>query len=151
MKPSNKVRFAILHNVPVLLQMLNLVMIRRRQIRAHAAVVACNDNTTASCRLLLIDSVSDLESRFLVRLLQDLCLLVFAHAAEVNYRVRREQVLCSSCRVLCGSSCEEFCFAVVHELIVERHVFLFGEDRIVGFQAVLLQEGIVSTQQGQLG
>jgi hypothetical protein len=47
-------------------------------------------------------------------------------------------------RVLCPSSSNELCVAVLEEVFVETHVLLFGENSIIGLHAVLLEHGIVT-------
>lgn len=93
MVSADKVVLAVLHNVPVLLQMLNLVVVCSGKVGAHAAVVARDDNTAAAGGLLVVDPVSDGEAGLLVGLLQDVGILVLADAAEVDDGIGGEQVL----------------------------------------------------------
>ena len=99
----DKVRLAPLHQLPVLLQMLNLVAVGRGQIRAHAPVVARDHDAAPAGRLRLVVAVVDLQPGLLVGVLQDLRVLVFAHAADEDDRVGREHVLsANSCQLTHG-------------------------------------------------
>lgn len=93
MVPADKVRLALLHQVPVLLQMLDLVAVCGRQVGAHAAVVSGDDHTTSARRLLLVIAVVDLQTGLLVGFLQDFRVLVLTDAADEDDRVGWEQVL----------------------------------------------------------
>lgn len=79
-----------LDNVPVFLQVVELVAVCGSQVGAHATVVASDDHAAASGRLLLIVAVADLETSLLVGLHEGLSILVFAHTAEVDDRLGRK-------------------------------------------------------------
>ena len=44
--------------------------------------------------------------------------------------------LCTTGRILRGSSGYEFCIVVLEQVFVQGHVFFFGENGVVGLQAV---------------
>lgn len=93
MVSTDKVGFGLLCDTPVLLQVFNLVRVGSSKIRHHASVVP-GDNDSASSRwLLLVVAVLDSESCLLVRLLEDIRVLVLTDTAEKDYRVRLQKVL----------------------------------------------------------
>ena len=53
--------------------------------------------------------------------------------------------LCASGSILSCAPSNQLCLVVLHQLIVESHVFIFRENGIVGFEAVLLEQRIIST------
>lgn len=133
----------------LLLQVLDLVVIGSRKISAHGAVVARNDDTTAASRCLLVVQVLGLDARLLGNLLQRLAVLVLADAANIYGRVGRQHVLCTSRRVLCCSAGDEHGLVVLEQVFVETHVLLgIGENGIVGFEAVLVEQCLVAVHLG---
>ncbi len=64
-----------------LLEMLKLVVVRCRQVSAHAAVVAGDDDATAAGRVLLVDAVLHAQSRLLGCIAKGVGILVPTHAA----------------------------------------------------------------------
>jgi hypothetical protein len=79
---TNKVCLGVLHNAPVLLQVLNLVEVGSSEVGAHASVVASDDHTASSSRGLLVISVTHSKAGLLVGLLQDVGIFVLADTAE---------------------------------------------------------------------
>lgn len=51
--------------------------------------------------------------------------------------------------VLGGAAGDEFGVAVLEQVFVEAHVLVFGEDGVVGLEAVVLEHGGIS-DMGQL-
>ncbi len=64
-----------------LLEMLKLVVVGGGQVRAHAALVAGDDDATAARRVLLVDAVLDAQPRLLGCIAEDVGILVAADAA----------------------------------------------------------------------
>lgn len=50
--------------------------------------------------------------------------------------------------VLGGAAGDEFGVAVLEQVFVEGHVFFFGEDGVVGFEAVVREHGFVAGIDG---
>ena len=57
---------------------------------------------------------------------------------------REREYLSASSGILGGTACDEFGIVVLEEVFIEGHVFFFGEDGVVGFDAVFLEESIIS-------
>ena len=76
-----------------LLQVLNLVLIRGSQMRAHAAVVTGDDDTALARGLGLIYTVLGMHTGLLACLLENVGVLVATNAADVEHRVFGEDVL----------------------------------------------------------
>lgn len=55
--------------------------------------------------------------------------------------------LSSSCGILGCTTCKQLCIAILDKLLVQRQVFLLGEDGVVGLEAILLEKSIVSVGQ----
>ena len=49
---------------------------------------------------------------------------------------QRVRYLCATGRVLRGSAGYEFCVVVLEQVFIQGHVFFFGENGVVGLQAV---------------
>lgn len=90
---TNKVGFGLLNNAPVLLQVFNLVAVRRGEIGAHAAVVTSDDDTTSAGGLLGVVEVVDIKASLLVGGLEGLGVLVLADTSKVDDRLGWEDVL----------------------------------------------------------
>ena len=155
----------ILYLLPdlVLLQMLNLVVVGGREIGAKRAVVAGDDNTAAACGRLLVVEILGLDASLAHNLLERLAVLVFSDAANVDGRVRLEDILLESYQlllcprlpmpstylgtsgsVLRRTACNELCIKVLDEVVIEAHVLLWiCEDSIVGIQAILLEKLLI--------
>jgi len=73
--------------------MLNLVAVGGREIGAHAAVVPRNDHAAPARRLRLVVAVVDLQTGLLVRVLEDLGVLVLADAPNEDDGVCGKDVL----------------------------------------------------------
>jgi hypothetical protein len=50
----------------------------------------------------------------------------------------------SASSILCSAAGNELSIVVLHQVLVEAHVLLLGQDGIVGLQAVLLEELLIS-------
>lgn len=86
MVSANVVELGILNQLPNLwlLQVVQLVEVRSREVGAEGAVVACDDDTAATGRGLLIIAVLGADAGFGADVLEDLAVLVFADAADVD-------------------------------------------------------------------
>ncbi len=62
--------------------MVQLVFVRRRQMRAHAALVAGDDDAAATCRLRVVDAVLGAQPGVPARGQQDVGVFVAADAAD---------------------------------------------------------------------
>ena len=144
MVSSHEVVLGLLDPVPVFLQMLDLVLVGGSQIGAHAPVMAGDDDTASAGGVRLIDSVDSLQADLLVGLDEQIGVLVLSDAAEKDDRLLRKDVLDSSGRVLGGTTGVEVCFVVVQQLLVQAHVLLLGENGVVGLEAILVEQGLVT-------
>lgn len=86
--------------------------------------------------MLAVDEVLGSHACGIVLLAQDVGVLIFAHAADVDGRFGREDVLGAPCGILGGAAGEEDGGAVVEEVFVDAEMFFFGEDGVVGLEAV---------------
>ena len=143
---THKVHRAPPHHLPILraLQMLDLVMIRRRQIRAQTAIVARNHHTAASRGMLRVVQIPRREAGLLVALVEDLGILVFADGAEEDDAIVGQHVLCTAGGVLGGAAGEELGVAVLDQFFEDAQVLFVGKNCVVGAEAVLLEQGLVS-------
>ena len=80
---SNEIMRRALNQLPHFrpFQMLQVVMVRSTEIRAHGTVMSGNDDTAPASLLLLVNTVFDSESSCLHRIVQDGSVLVVANAA----------------------------------------------------------------------
>ena len=163
MEAADEVCLAVLHNIPIFFQVLDLVMVRRSEISAQAAIVACDDDTTSPRWMLVINVISHLQTSFLVGSLKDVCVLVLAYASKIDDRVCREHILrdtldrcaaamfwtsrylCASCSVLCSTTSEKFGVSILNQLFIQGHVLFFRQDGIVRIESILLEERFIST------
>lgn len=76
-----------------LLKVVKLVFVGSSKVGDHATVVASNDNTTFSGGLDLIDTVFGVDTGLFAGLCEDVGVLVFADAADVDDGVFGEDVL----------------------------------------------------------
>jgi len=129
---------------PRLLQMLNLILVRRRQIRAHGPMMSRNNHPTLPCRLLLVHTVLDVDTLLRAHLAQRVGGFVVAHTADIPDGIGWEHVGGSTGRILSGSTGDNFGIAVLDELVVYGHVLGFSEDGVVEFKAVLLEHGVIA-------
>lgn len=115
--------------------MLHLVLIRSPQIRHQRPTMSRDDDTTFPRRRihshilcpqsLLLGSVTELR-----------CKIVLSNAADVDGRVRGEDVLGSADGILAGSAGDVVDFVFGDEFVVEGDVFVFCEDGVVGLEIV---------------
>lgn len=141
---TDEVDLGLLDEVPVLLQVLDLVAVGGSEVGAHATVVAGDDDTAATSGLLLIVAVDSAETDLGVGLDQLLGVLVLADTSNEDDRVGGEDVLGTSGSVLCGTTSVQVDLEVLEQVLVETHVLLLGEDGIVGLEAVLLEQLLVT-------
>lgn len=143
---ADVVDLGVLNQAPDLglLQVVEAVVVGRAQIRAQAAVVARDDDAAAARLLLGVDAVLDAQARRLDGIVQDGRVLVVAGAADVDDAVGGQDVLGAAGRVLRRAAGDELGVVVVEEVLVERDVLLVGEDGVVGLQAVLVEQGLVT-------
>jgi hypothetical protein len=146
MVTADEVMRGVLDELPDLgaLQMVKIVVVGSTQVCAHGAVVSSDHDTAAAGLLLLVNPVLDPETGLLDGVVEDGSVLVITDTAEVDDRVRRKDVLGTPSGVLGSSAGNELCGIVVQEILVDIQVLLFGEDGIVGFQAILCEERIIT-------
>lgn len=164
MVATHEVGLGLLNNVPVLLQVVDLVAVRRREIGAHASVVSSDNDTTTAGGLLFVIEVVGGQASLLVGSQKSLSILVVADTSKVDNRVGWEDVLDHSAsvwsspqncrpphmylgtsgRVLGRTTSDELSIAVLDKLFVQACVLVLGQDGIVGLQAILLKQGLVS-------
>lgn len=123
--------------------MLQLVAVRRGEIRAHAPVVSGDDHTAPTRGSLLVVAVAVLETSGPVASSELLGRLVLANAADEHDGRGREEVLRSTGSVLGGATRKELGIAG-EQVGVDAKVLLLCEDSIVGLQSVLLEKCIVA-------
>lgn len=141
---TDVVDFGLLDEVPVLLQVLDLVAVGSGEVGAHATVVTSNDNTAATGGLLLIVTVDGTETDLLVGLDQLLGVLVLANASNKDDRVGGEHVLGTPGGVLGGTTSVQVDLVVLEQVLVQAHVLLLSQDGIVGLESILLQQLLVA-------
>lgn len=73
--------------------MLKLVLIRGREVRDHATVMASNDHTALASGLDIINTILGVHTSLLASLPEDFGVFVLTNAANVGYRVLGEDVL----------------------------------------------------------
>jgi hypothetical protein len=130
----------------LLLQVLELVVVGSSEIGAHGAVVAGDHNTAATSRSLLVVEVFGLDASVGRDLLKRLAVLVLANAANVDDRFGLKNVCSASRSVLRSTTGNLDGLVVLEQVLVQAHVlFGVGEDRIVGLQAILVEESLVTT------
>lgn len=95
MIPAHIIRPGLLHHGPDLrlLQVLELILVRGRQMGAHAAVMARDDDPTATRGLGVVDAVFGAEAGVAAGGGEDVCVFVAADAADVEDGVWGEHVL----------------------------------------------------------
>lgn len=106
--------------------------------------MACDDNGTATRSYFWVVAVFGSHSGFVDCGLEDLGVFVVAYTAEEDDGFGWEHVLGAAGGVLGGSAGEKVGGVVVDEIFVDAQMFLFGENGIVGFEAVFVEEGLVS-------
>ena len=141
---TDKVDLGLLDEVPVLLQVLNLVAVGSSEIGAHATVVAGDDDTAATGGLLVVVAVDGAEADLLVGLDQLLGVLVLANASNKDDRVGGKDVLGTSGGVLGGTTGVQVDLEVLEQVLVQTHVLLLGQDGVVGLESILLEQLLVA-------
>ena len=146
MIPANKIIISPLNQLPHLraLQMLQIIMIRRSQIGTHGPIMACNHHTASSSLLLLVHTVFDSQALGLDSVVQDGGIFIVANTAQEDGGVRREEILGAASGVLGTAASDELSGVVVQQVFIDSKVLFFGEDSIVGFEAVFLKESLVA-------
>lgn len=143
---TNVVDLSILNELPDLglLQVVDIVVVGGTEISAQASVVASNDNTASASLLLGVDSVLNTETSSLDGIVEDGRVLIVTSTTEVDNAVGRENVLGASGRVLGSTTGNELGVVVVQEVLIEGDMLLLGEDSIVGLEAILVEQGLVT-------
>ena len=126
------------------LEMGEVVVVRSSEVSAEAAVVAGDDDATATGRLLGVNAVLNAEADLADGIAEDGGVLVVADAAEVHDTVGRQDVLRAAGRVLGGAARDQLRVVVVQQLLVQRDVLGLGQDGVVRLEAVLVQEFLVA-------
>lgn len=147
MEATNVVNLGVLDLLPdvVLLQVLQLVVVGGSKVCAERAVVASDDDTTASSGGLLVVEVLGLHTSLLADVLEGLAVLVLANTANVEDRLGGQDVRGTAGGVLRSTTGDEHGLVVLNQILVETHVLLgVGEDRVVGLEAVLLEELLIA-------
>lgn len=101
-------------------------------------------NTTSSGGLFLVNTVFDAETSGLDGIVQDSSVFVIADSSKEYDAVGWENVLGSTSGVLGAASGNQFGGVVVEEVFVDWDVLFLGEDRVIGFETVFFEEGLVS-------
>jgi hypothetical protein len=141
---TDKVDLGLLDEVPVLLQVLDLVAVGSSEIGAHATVVASDDDTAATGGLFVVVTVDGAETDLLVGLDELLGVLVLANASNKDNRLGGKDVLGTSGGVLGGATGVQVDLEVLEQVLVEAHVLLFGQDGVVGLESILLEQLLVA-------
>lgn len=143
---TNVVSLGILNQLPNLglLQMVEVVVVGGSQIRAHAAVMARDDHTATAGGVLRVDAVLDTQTGLLDGIMKDSGVLVVAHTTDVDHAVGRQDILCTTGGVLRGTAGQQLRLVVVQEILVEAEMLLLGENGIVGFETILLEQLLVA-------
>lgn len=127
-----------------LLQVLKVVVVGGTKLSAHGAVVAGNDNTATAGVDLGVDTVLDAETSLLDSIVEDGGVLVVTDTTEVDDAVGREEVLSTAGGVLGSTTSNQLSIVVLEEVLEEALVLLLSEDGVVGLEAVLLEESLVT-------
>ena len=90
------------------------------------------------------DEILGSHTRSVVLLAQDVGVFVLADAADVESGMRRKDVLGAAGGVLSSAASEEDGGAVGEQVFVKPLVFGFGEDGVVGFEAIFIEHGCIS-------
>jgi len=102
--------------------------------------MACDDNSTSSCRLLFVDTVFDAQTSFFVGVLENGGVLVIADTTEVDDAVWGKKILSTARGVLAAASCDQLCGVSVQEFFVDWDVLWRSEDGVVRFEVILCEE-----------
>lgn len=136
---TDVVDLGVLNEAPDLrlLQVVDIVVVGSAEVRAERAVVASDDDTTATSLVLSADAVLDPQARGLDGIVENGRVLVVAGTPEVHDAVRGEHVLRSASRVLGGAAGDELGVIVVEKIFVKGHLLLLGENGVVGLEVIL--------------
>lgn len=126
------------------LEMVELVVVCGGQVGAKRSVVASDDNTASSSGVLFVDTVFGPEAGLLAGVAQSIGVLVLANTTNVQDGVGREYVLGATSSVLGSTTCNELRVMVLDQVLVETKVLLFGENSVVGLEAVLLEQLVIT-------
>ena len=126
------------------LEMGEVVVVRSSEVSAEAAVVAGDDDATATGRLLGVNAVLNAEADLADGIAEDGGILVVADAAEVDDAVGGQDVLGAAGGVLGGAAGDQFRVVVVQQLLVQRDVLRLGQDRIVRLEPILVEQLLVA-------
>jgi hypothetical protein len=124
--------------------MLEIVVVCGSEIGDHRPVVVGDDDATPAGGLFFVDAVLDAETGGLDGVVQDRGVFVVADTAKVDYAVGWEHVLRATGGVLGSAAGDQLCGVVVEEVFVDGEVLGAGEDGIVGFELVFVEEGLVT-------
>lgn len=127
-----------------LLQVLKVVVVGGAKLSAHGAVVASDDNTATAGVDLGVDTVLDAETGLLDSIVEDGGVLVVTNTTEVDDAVGGKEVLSTAGGVLGSTTGDQLSIVVLEEVLEEALVLLLGEDGVVGLEAVLLEESLVT-------
>ncbi len=143
---SDVVGLGVLHKLPNLglLQVLEVVVVGSAELGAHASVVSGDDNTAATSGLLGVDAVLDAETNLLDGIAQDGRVLVVTDSSNEYNAVRRQDVLGTARGVLCRSAGNQLGLVVAEQVLEDASMLGLRQDRIVGLEAILLQERLVA-------
>lgn len=146
MEATDVVHLGVLDELPDLglLQVVQVVVVGSAEVGAQASVVAGDDGAATASLLLGVDAVLDAEASGLDGVVEDGRVLVVAGTADVDDAVGGQDVLGTSGAVLGSTAGDELGIVVVEEVLVEGDVLLLGEDGIVGLEAVLVEQGLVT-------
>lgn len=146
MVATDIVELGVLNKLPDLrlLQVVQLVEVGSSQVGAQRAVVSSDDDTAAAGGGLLVVAVLGADTGLSGDVLEDLPVLVLSDAANVDGGVGGQNVLSTTGRVLCGTASNEFRIVVLHQVVIETHVLLLSQNGIIGLQAVLLEEFLIT-------
>ena len=125
--------------------MRDLVVVGRGQVRAHGTVLARNDHAAAAGGGVLGRAeILGAQAGGLACFGEERGVVVVADAADVEDRGRGEDVLGPASGVLGCTAGDELRVVVLDQVFVEAHVFFFGEDGIIGLEAVFLERGFIA-------
>ena len=151
MVPADVVHPRLLYHGPYprLPEVLDLVLVRGREVRAHGPVVSRDHHAAPARRLLLVDPVLDVDALLFALLAKCLGVLVRAHATHVPDAVGREHVRGTPRGVLGGAAGDDLGVAVLQQVVVQGHVLGFGEDGVVEFEVVLFEHLVVARRRSE--
>jgi hypothetical protein len=153
-----------------LLQVVDLVLVRRSEVSAHATVVTSDDDAALAGGLDIVHTILSMDTSLVAGLLEDIRVLVLTDTANVHDGVLGEHVLLGDIfdqqwpglkkgdlhsaylgttgGVLCSTTCNQFGITA-KELIVESHVLFLRKDGIVLLETVRFQKSGI-TMQGSI-